>query len=882
MSRKAKGSSTETDLQPLTGGMFDLALVVVAAMVVVLVGLLFKLDVNRVFDVPKALVLKTGGCGIFLAWLLYGLFGRGWPWKSIRIFFAPVAALMFAIILSTLLSIDLPMSLYGVYERQFGMEGFLGCIGLFVVTATCLRSRRGAFAALGVLAIVGGTIGTYSFLQAVGMDPFGFFTKPHNKTYSFLGNATFAGNALALIFPMSAVIALVAAMKTLSTDRTDRTDRDAPAPQQPPIVPFIIGVLSISGLQIGLGLLLSSSLGMGKEVTESWFALLTAATICLPLIAALMGSFGPEWSRASSPSMRKNLDAFAAGTLISAVIGIIIGIVCTRTRGAWVGALIAVLGGALLYPRIFLDERARKTIRLATWGVFALLILAPASFMLAFPNHIWSTTIKSIPKAFDPQTKIVGRGQGTRPYLWKESPRVLFNHGATLTRLYEDENERAAKTHAERIADLSLADPGRTPQQQTADSAWRRLQVWFTGIGIETYRYAFMSHKSKKLESLDPMTNHDNPHNNYLYVLASFGILGFAAYVWLLWRLLTVAYRRFSRSDDDLAARTVAFGVVTSFFSYAVYSIAGFDSVACSVFFYFFLGAASVYFEPALDEPRRNIWTNVKRQWAAFRHRDDAAIENRPAILPSLVIALSLGGLLGHSAYKGVTIYQAEQAFVGDRKRDLLEKIEDIKTAIRMNPYESYYKQSLGGAYIDASRQLRAQAARYMQAGKTTEAMATKKKADEYSEKAETALYAALDHAWAPENVFISLFQLYYSWQRYDEAEHALERALEHSPHLGAVRANLAVLKLERRAFNEAMVDCKWVLEVDPGSTVALRTCGRAAYFLNQLDEAKGYLDQAAALAPNDTVIKGYIADLQKAKTSTQHASGNTSPSGGQ
>lgn len=846
--RQAK--ATPKELPPIAGGSLDLALVLIAALSVVLVGLLFRLDVNRVFDVPKAIVLKVGGCGIFLIWLLYGLFGRGWPWKSARIFIAPITALTLATIISTLLSIDVPMSLKGVYERQFGLQGFLGCVGLFVVTATCLRSRRGAFAAFAVLALVGGAIGTYSLLQGVGADPFGFFKEPHNKTYSFLGNATFAGNALALIFPLSFIIATVASVKTLKSEEK----------QPPPLTAFLVGVFAISGIQLLPGLSAFRS-------NSSWLVLAIILSFGLALAAALAGSYGPTWSRVQDEKTQRSLDAFASGALFSAVIGIFLGIICTRTRGGWVGSALALFLGAVLLPKLFAGTPAlQRRVRLLTWGSFGVLIVGAAVFIAAFPEHVYSKTILSIPRAFDPQREVVGRGQGTRPYLWKESPRVIFNHGDTLNRLYEDENERAGKVKTALITDVPLSDKARSASAQASDRAWRKIEVWFFGIGIETYRYAFMSHKSKKLESLDPMTNHDNPHNNYLYVLASFGFVGLGAYLWLLGRLLRTAYRSFNKREDTLAARAVAFGVLISFFSYAVYSIAGFDSVACSVFFYFFLGAAAVFFEPSGSEPRLSLMIQAKRQWAEFRKRDPETVKaDSPVVLSSVVIAALLGGLLVHTVFSAWTVYRAEQAFVGGRRRTLDDKIDDIKSAIRMNPTESYYKQSLGGEYANASRQFRGQAARAMQAGQQGEALQLKKQADTYAERAETALYAALEHAWAPENIFISLFQVYYAWQRYDEAEHALERALEHSPHLGTVRANLAVLKLERRAYEAAYADCKWVLEVDPRSVVALRTCGRAAYFMNNLTEANTYLAEAAGHAPNDEVVKRYKTDLFRA-----------------
>jgi tetratricopeptide (TPR) repeat protein len=465
-----------------------------------------------------------------------------------------------------------------------------------------------------------------------------------------------------------------------------------------------------------------------------------------------------------------------------------------------------------------------------------------------------------------------------------------------------------------------------------------------------------MSHKSKRLEAMDPMTNHDNPHNNYLYVLASFGIFGLAAYLWLLWRLLSQAFRRFlaipqrllekgkngelapgvvtawelvddpekprlflstSKSKEvaelindaelglrassepgrvivtgfasgsspaekiaelqlpvmyNRTERTLAFGVVTSFFSYAFYSIAGFDSVACSVFFYFLLGCAAVFLEPCSDEAPRPLGVNILRHLAELRGREPGSVKNEIPLALSIGLAALGVILLGHTIHGGIKVNAAEQAFVGlrVRSRTALEqmerKISNIKHAIEINPNESFYKQSLGNAFSDAARVLRAEANQMARQGQTQEAQERLLKAQKYSEKAEVALYAALDHAWAPENVFISAFQVFYQDRRPDKAEQALERALEHSPHLGAVRANLAILKLERGAWDEALADCEWVLEVDKKSAVAWRTCGRAYFMKNDLKKAEAYLKKAALLSKGDTVVKEYLKELEAKK----------------
>ncbi len=953
MSRKARDK--EPELPPIASGYVDVALLGAAILTVALVALWFKLDVNRVFDVPKALALKVGGGGVFLVWLLYGLFGRGFRWGSIKLFVGPVFALTAAIIISTLFSIDPATSIYGVYERQFGLQGFLGCIGLFVVTATCFSSRRGAVLGLGVLAIVGGIVGIYAALQAHGIDPYGFFDKPHTKVYSTLGNATFAGNALALIAPISTLLAITGATTTVAKKRWGASPIAG-------LILFAIGFAAVLGLCLGLGAVAGASQTLAPDDKQRLFKIGVGMALALIVGCAAAGTWGVEGIRLKEEKSRYAADALAAGGIAAMLVGIFLGLAFTRTRGAWVGTGVAITAGFILLPRLFNDAPERKRIiQITCYSVLAVSVLS-LSLFVAFSDHLYAKTIRSIPAAFDPDRIDYGKGQGTRRFLWSESPRVLYHHGETLQRLYEDHDD-----YAEHVLPMVLSDVDGitvkeklTESQKRFDSAWRKIEVWFFGIGIETYRYAFMSHKSKRLEAMDPMTNHDNPHNNYLYVLASFGIVGLAAYLWLLWRLLSQSFRRFlakprrllgkteagepsagvitaweivedpekprlflstpaskdvadliGESDKALRAssepgrvivtgfdpagnvlerigalelpaaytrteRALAFGVVTSFFSYAFYSIAGFDSVACSVFFYFLLGCAAVFFEPCTDEAPRPLGVNIARHWAEFRKREPGSVSNEVPMVLSVVLALIGVVLLGHTIHGGLEVNSAEQAFVGERIRahsameQLDRKISNIKRAISINPNESFYKQNLGNAYADTARYLRSEAAQLQRQGQTQAAQERLAKAEKYDAKAEVALYAALDHAWAPENIFISAFQVYYQERRVDEAEHALIRALEHSPHLGAVRANLAILELERGGYDEAIKDCKWVLEVDKRSSTAWRTCGRAYFMKGDLVKAEKYLKHAQLLQKNDPALKEYLKELaDKKKTST-------------
>ncbi len=844
----------------LVAGPIEAGLLVAAFVAAAGVALHFDLGVNRVFDVPKAVALKTLGGGAGLVWLLFAAFGPGVRWGAARVFAGPLLALTLVLLASTALSIDPATSLRGVYERQFGLQGLLACVGLYFVVSTGLVGRRAVTAGLALLALLGAMLGGYALLQRVGADPWPFFRTPHNKVYAFLGNATFAGNALALLFPVSTVLAAVELAKQAPKIRSGDTRA------------LLVGFFGAMGLLVLIGYVSAAGLGPNDDgaFAVGLFQLGQLGAAFGVLFAIRSGSIG---SPSGPPADRDFWDGVLAGALAAFAILIAVGIYATRTRGAWVGSGVAVALGLAFLPLLFRGS-ASDTRRYAalSYGVLGFLAVALLLFV-RFSDSLAARTLRSIPAAFDPERTDFGKGQGTRPYLWQESIRVLTNHGDTLERQFEDREARAAALQGP-LLDATPFLPSSPPSDgaRAFEKSWRTPMVWAFGIGIETYRYAFMSHKSKRLEALDPMTNHDNPHNNYLYVLASMGILGLAAYLWLLYRLFARTLARFREPDAPWPDRALAFGVMTSFFSYAVYSIAGFDSVACSVFFYLMLGVTAVLLGGPPSEERRPLSAALgpllPAGWA------------KPV---SVLAAVTFGALLAHGALTGVLVMRAEQAFTGDPKAEatLETRVEDMHRAIRLSPHESFYPQSLGSLYGQAARRSLQQAEALEAKARTdsqrasaylTQANTLRQEAARQTDLARMSLLAALDHAWAPENIYISLFQVLYALGKDKEAEDALERALRHSPHLGAVRANLAALQLARGANEPALRNARWVLEVDRKSALAFRTAGQVLIEQGELEEAAFMLRRARRFSPNDRVTQALTRRLEGLRAVTASA----------
>lgn len=853
-------SSSGTPSEPLFERSIDGVLFVAA--VLVITGVIFYIDmgVNRVFDIPKALFLKTLGGLATALWLALATFGPGVRWTSAKLYAAPVIGLLVCVSLSTLFSIDRPTSWYGVYERQFGLQGFMSCVGLYFIVSTTLASRRAAVLGLVTLVLLSGMMGAYTFLQSQGHDPWPFFREPHNKVYAFLGNATFAGNAIALIFPLGVALAVISLIETQKRSAQTAADLTAWA------VAVLAGFMLVAGLLILPGYIAAADLTpkMAGLPAQRIFRVGYALVIIIMGSALAMGSYGLPGIQLDKIWSRRFSDAVAAGGIFACACLIGVGLICTRTRGAWVATAVASLAALFMVPLLFNDKpKLRAKVAFISYMSMAVFALGVVAFALV-SDTVAAKTIRSIPASFD-TSKNLGKGQGTRPYLWWESPRVLTEHNDTLSRIYEDQRERSEKLQGRALRDLPFkpTQPWREADIYF-DRAWRSVSVWLFGIGIETYRYAFMSHKSKRLEELDPMTNHDNPHNNYLYVLASFGVLGLLAYLWLLWSLLRRSFLQMFNLDRPRWERGVTLGLVSSFFSYTVYSIAGFDSVACSVFFYFLLGASAVFFSPGgrpcqlRDELKKiSVFKRGQASWVGYG-------------ISGVYLVL-----LAFSSYGGWSIYQADRAFTGrisgwtGPTNRLEYRVESIEQAIKWAPHESYYKQSLATTYSQAASQYKMAARRRTDKSDIQKLTRT---AQYYQRKAELSLLAALEHAWAPENIYITLFQVLYqpgSAKGNRAAEHALERALRHSPHLGAVRANLAALKAARGAFDEAYVDCRWVLEVNKKSGMAYRVCGEVLLNQGKYAEAKTMLEQARRYSPKDAIVKRLLMRLDKVSSST-------------
>lgn len=149
---------------------------------------------------------------------------------------------------------------------------------------------------------------------------------------------------------------------------------------------------------------------------------------------------------------------------------------------------------------------------------------------------------------------------------------------------------KPGQTFAEKNLRLKFKNEGRT-------IIWRDTikgmvpEVWHKGCGIETFRVAFLPHKSIDLAKNGPKQNWRNPHNVILYELTSNGILGLLTYLAVV-IFSFLALVRARRQSLQTSFGLLVTGLLASFCGYLVHNLFNYDVVATGYTFYLMVGLA--------------------------------------------------------------------------------------------------------------------------------------------------------------------------------------------------------------------------------------------------------------------------------------------------
>ena len=223
----------------------------------------------------------------------------------------------------------------------------------------------------------------------------------------------------------------------------------------------------------------------------------------------------------------------------------------------------------------------------------------------------------------------------------------------------------------------------------SAGSVGERLGFWRTslsvvrerplfGWGLETFGDVSWPHRPDDVNGRPPRA--DRPHNQFLYMASSLGLIGLTAYLWLL----AVIFRRIwrgVRENEDAGDRYLATGIFAAGLGYIVQEQFSFSQVETAPLFWLLMGLGVVLSKP----------TPVFKKYD-FRTRPAASVIGTAVLSVGLVI-LALTNLSFFAAD-----YHYKKYLTGQEGETALSR------AVAINPYQNTYRHALGKHLFELGR----------------------------------------------------------------------------------------------------------------------------------------------------------------------------------
>lgn len=302
------------------------------------------------------------------------------------------------------------------------------------------------------------------------------------------------------------------------------------------------------------------------------------------------------------------------------------------------------------------------------------------------------------------------------------------------------------------------------------------------GIGIESFRRGFMPYKPLELSQLEPNVNYDDPHNNFLGVLAKAGIIGFVFYAWIFIAAAGMLYKTLKMAEPK-KEKMLIIGIAAALVAYATNLVTIFDMLPSLMMFYALLGLIMASY---------NIYVRPTEEIK----------QTKPWVKPTTLVAWAL--LLGLSLYNGyyyfnawkaesyfrsglgnMRYYESNQASLTDEQKPqvIASSLYFLDKAMAYNPNESYY------------------AINYLRAASYYWDLTQTASPDEANNVVATAIAKAQQYestTWAPENLYATMANVYAKVGGLDKSIEYFEKAVNWDHQFYSARMNLAILLSNR------------------------------------------------------------------------------------
>ena len=355
------------------------------------------------------------------------------------------------------------------------------------------------------------------------------------------------------------------------------------------------------------------------------------------------------------------------------------------------------------------------------------------------------------------------------------------------------------------------------------------LKYPLTGTGIAMFSFAFEEFYSNRLRLLERTGYFDHPHNNYLYMLYSMGLVGLLAYLSILLQAIRRCLANIFRKDHD-TERIVFLAFAAFITGYCVYGLTNFDDISILLYFFVFLSALK-----AADGEKTNEFSV------------------NPKVISLIAIPVIL--VCSLNVYSSINDLKADRFFkLGNNlinQGKFAEALYNMNTAIAMNDYYTDYKYAL--AYT-VYRQVF-----------SSETMPKETKMNLLNQAARQVEGLKNSHYFTNEsNSLLSL--IYYEMDREQEAKALESEVLRKDSVNITYRINLARFYIKKGDLNKADELMNVVLELRPRSPDAYLTAAYLNFKKGNTELAKSFCQQILTAEPGNQFAIKLLGEINTGK----------------
>lgn len=345
------------------------------------------------------------------------------------------------------------------------------------------------------------------------------------------------------------------------------------------------------------------------------------------------------------------------------------------------------------------------------------------------------------------------------------------------------------------------------------------------GTGIALFSSAFEEFYSGRLRLLERTGYFDHPHNNFLYMLYSMGIVGLLAYLSIIVQSLRRCLINIFREVDP--AEKILFISFAAFIAgYSVYGLTNFDDVSILLYFFVFIAALK-----AADTEKTKEYNADSKIIAAV-------------VIP-VILACSF------NIYSSINDMKADRFFKQGnnliKQGKFAEAVYNMNTAIALNDYYSDYKYALANTVY-----------RQVFSHETMPKETRMNLLNQAAGQVEGLMYS---HYFLNElSALLSL--IYYEMGREQEAKALELKVLEKDPVNITYRINLARYYIKKGDLNKADELMDIVLQLRPKSLDAYLTAAYLNFKQGNTDAAKNYCQQILIAEPGNQFAVKLLNDI--------------------